>query len=125
MIFYGPKFKSIRESLNLTQGDIARQLGISYQSVEKWEKGINAPRLPKVYKLAEILRCSPSEFAEFEPGEYREKKLAIDVFRKEVGPDMIQKVCDDLMKQVLFLDIDATAKEIVMKTIQEYGNGKK
>ena len=38
---------------------------------------------------------------------------------------MIQKVCDDLMKQVLFLDIDATAKEIVMKTIQEYSNGKK
>ena len=50
--------KQMREQRGMTQEDLAEQLGISRQSVSKWELGINEPDLPTIRSLCRILNCS-------------------------------------------------------------------
>ena len=64
MIFFKEKFKALRESLDMTQKDVADRLGITPQAIQKWEDGLSSPRNPKIYKLAEIFQCGIDEFAE-------------------------------------------------------------
>ena len=52
------KLKSLREKCGLTQEELAEQLGITRQSVSKWELGINEPDLPTIRSLCKILHCS-------------------------------------------------------------------
>lgn len=51
-------FKRLREENNLTQEDIANEIGISRQSVSKWENGVNEPDLETIEKLCVIFHCS-------------------------------------------------------------------
>ena len=41
----GNKILKIRKDNNLTQKELADKLGVTYQSVSKWERGINIPDL--------------------------------------------------------------------------------
>ena len=50
--------KSLREKCGMTQEELAEQLGITRQSVSKWELGINEPDLPTIRALCKILGCS-------------------------------------------------------------------
>jgi len=50
--------KEKRESLNLTQQDIAEKLNISRTTVSMWETGDSNPRTDKLPQLAELLGCS-------------------------------------------------------------------
>ena len=52
------KIKSLRESNNMTQADLARRLGITRSSVNAWEKGISVPSTQYVVELANIFRVS-------------------------------------------------------------------
>ena len=47
-IAFGEKLKYIRKEKNLTQEDVAAKIGVSGQTVSKWEKG---ECLPDVYNL--------------------------------------------------------------------------
>lgn len=57
-------FKRIREEKRLTQEDIANEVGISRQSVSKWENGVSEPDIATIKKLCKILDCSISELLE-------------------------------------------------------------
>ena len=50
--------KFLREKSGMTQEELAEQLGITRQSVSKWELGINEPDLPTIRALCKILGCS-------------------------------------------------------------------
>jgi transcriptional regulator with XRE-family HTH domain len=67
--------KRLREKAGLTQEELAEELGITRQSVSKWELGINEPDLPTVRALCRILNCTYDELLD-------EEKVAK---QKEVG----------------------------------------
>ena len=50
--------KLLREKRGMTQEELAEQLGITRQSISKWELGINEPDLPTIRSLCRILDCS-------------------------------------------------------------------
>ena len=50
-----------RLSLNMTQEDLAEKLGVSRQTVSKWEKGLSVPDAELLTKLAEVLNVSVSD----------------------------------------------------------------
>ena len=50
--------KFLREKSGMTQEELAEQLGITRQSVSKWELGVNEPDLPTIRALCRILGCS-------------------------------------------------------------------
>jgi len=50
--------KTLRESKNLTQEDIARVLGVGRTAVAMWETGKAMPTADKLPELARILGCT-------------------------------------------------------------------
>ena len=60
--YVGEKIKERRTMLGLRQEDIARELGITYQQLQKYEKGLNRVSAGKLYMLGEILGVEVSYF---------------------------------------------------------------
>lgn len=52
------RIKSLRESHNYTQSDLARILGITRSSVNAWEMGISVPSTQYIVELADIFKVS-------------------------------------------------------------------
>ena len=50
-----------RKEVGMTQDDLAEKLGVSRQSVSKWENGECMPDSEKLIKLAEVLEISLDE----------------------------------------------------------------
>lgn len=54
----GKKICSLRKEHNMTQVELADQLGISYQAVSNWERGNSMPDIGKLPELADIFNIS-------------------------------------------------------------------
>lgn len=52
------RIKSQRKNLKLTQGDIAKKIGISRVSYTQWELGETNPKGENLLKLAAVLHCT-------------------------------------------------------------------
>lgn len=59
----------MRKALQLTQEDIADKLGVTRQSVAKWESGETVPDLDKCKLLADIFGVSLDDLANYESDE--------------------------------------------------------
>ena len=57
----------MRKLLQMTQEDIAEKLGVTRQSVAKWEAGDSVPDLDKCKQLADIFGVSLDDLANYEP----------------------------------------------------------
>ena len=53
--------KKIRKDNNLSQEDLAEKLGVSRQSVSKWESGLAYPEMDKVLELCKIFNLNIDE----------------------------------------------------------------
>lgn len=58
----------LRKLKSLTQEDLAEKIGVTRQSVAKWEAGETMPDLEKSKLLAEILEVSLDDLANYEVG---------------------------------------------------------
>lgn len=63
-IHVGQKLKQIRTLRRLSQTDVARQLNLSFQQIQKYEIGSNRVAASRLFELAQILEVSPSYFFE-------------------------------------------------------------
>ncbi len=57
----------LRKMLQMTQEDVADKLGVTRQSVAKWEAGESIPDLDKCKQLADIFGVSLDDLANYEP----------------------------------------------------------
>lgn len=54
----GNSIKQLRQQKNLTQDQVAKILGISYQAVSKWETGANTPDIALLPEIANLFGVS-------------------------------------------------------------------
>lgn len=54
--------KKLREKNNLSQGDLAKAIGVSRQSISKWELGLNQPKLDKLIALSKLYNVDMAKF---------------------------------------------------------------
>lgn len=59
----------MRKIFQMTQEDIAEKLGVTRQTVAKWEAGDSVPDLDKCKQLADIFGVSLDDLANYEPDE--------------------------------------------------------
>ena len=52
------RIKNARIKKNMTQLNLADEIGVSYQAVSKWERGISMPYISKLHELCGILEIS-------------------------------------------------------------------
>lgn len=56
--------KKLREIYNLTQQDLAKIAGVTYQAVSAWERGIKQPRMGAIQKIADYFSLNKSNIIE-------------------------------------------------------------
>ncbi len=58
----GAKIRNRRRALGITQMELAAELGISYQQLQKYERGTNRVAASRLYLIAKILRVEVQYF---------------------------------------------------------------
>ena len=62
----GKRIKEIRESLNMTQSELADKLGLSVHTVSKYEQGQRNPKIEMLQKIATALNVPVQELLELD-----------------------------------------------------------
>ena len=65
--FIGQRMRQLREAAGLSQSAVGACLEVSYQQVQKYERGINRISVEKLQRLAEALRVPMTAFFEDTP----------------------------------------------------------
>jgi transcriptional regulator with XRE-family HTH domain len=68
----GCRVRLRRIALGLTQTNIASALGITFQQVQKYERGTNRIGASRLHRLAKILQVDPAFFFEGDPAQKRQ-----------------------------------------------------
>lgn len=79
----GERLAALRLSRNLTLASVANQLRISYQQVQKYERGTSMMSVARLYDFAQIYEVAPAEFFHGlpeNPGLDRPFYLSVPVF---------------------------------------------
>lgn len=66
-IWIGKAIRHLRKKRNLSQVEVSKQLGISYQQVQKYETGQNRISAAMMFRLASILGVNIHNFYQFYP----------------------------------------------------------
>ena len=58
---FGDNLKSIRKAKKISQEELAEKLGVSRQSISKWETGENYPSMNNIICLCDIFHCKMND----------------------------------------------------------------
>ncbi|WEK41116.1 MAG: helix-turn-helix transcriptional regulator [Candidatus Brevundimonas colombiensis] len=61
-IHVGAQLKALRATARLTQAELAGALGVTFQQVQKYEKGVNRMAASTLARAAAALNCSITDF---------------------------------------------------------------
>ena len=67
----GKFIKKLRKDNNLTQDELAKKLGVTYQAVSKWENGKSIPDIAVLKTISELFNVNIDELLE---GSVKNKK---------------------------------------------------
>jgi len=62
MIETGRRIGRFRKNNNMTQMELADLMGVSYQAVSSWERGLSMPDISKLPELAKIFSVKIDDF---------------------------------------------------------------
>lgn len=91
----GERIIELRKNQNLSQGDLAKSLGVSRQAVSKWEQDRSSPDTLNLIKLAEVLSTEVEYLATGRKPVYEEQPIVLNVDKvveKVVEKPVIRKV---------------------------------
>lgn len=108
---FGSRLKEKRESLNITQPQLAEMLGVSKGAIGNWETDVNSPRATLLYDLFDILHCDANYLFQDEMRDLKYK----DKSTPEEFENIIKK----------YRDLDDHGREMVDFTLEkEYERSK-
>jgi transcriptional regulator with XRE-family HTH domain len=70
---FGPRLRDLREGRGLTQGELAKAIGVRQTAVSGWELGEREPDLATLVKLAEFFGVTVNDFLEPAKGRRRRR----------------------------------------------------
>lgn len=62
--YVGHKLRQVRTSAGMSQTDLANELGITFQQIQKYEKGTNRISVSRLYRIAKLLGVSFDYFVD-------------------------------------------------------------
>ena len=112
MIYLGQKLRKLRKEQNLTQLELAQQVGITNGQVSTIERGVSSPSLATLHRIARALNVPMQEFFEDERNKEVEvtrkgKGRRVASTREDVTVEVLCARSDRGAFNVLFLDLDA------------------
>lgn len=76
------KLKEFRESKGLSQKELAEMIGMSYRSIQQWERGDTFPNASALCDLCSVLECEPNDLLGWYD-EHPEDRPSTSVSREE------------------------------------------
>jgi transcriptional regulator with XRE-family HTH domain len=124
----GAKIRVLRVSRGLSQSDLADQIGVTFQQVQKYEKGTNRIGAGRLHQISRILQVPISFFFEGSP---REPGARPGAQGETDGPPLPTYVSDFLATSdglaltKAFMQIkDANLRRRIVGLVQEIAGGK-
>ena len=74
----GNKIYRLRTQAGLSQEELAEQMGVSRQSVSKWETDASIPELDKLIQLSKLFEITLDSLVQDEPAQTDTKSVVID-----------------------------------------------
>lgn len=107
--FVGAKLKKRRGSMGESQGTLGGIIGVSFQQIQKYEKGIDRLSASDLYKLSKYLKTSIQYFFEgFEPsesailpenlGDYKIPEPQLTTFHEDQPPYNLDDSIEELLQ---------------------------
>lgn len=90
------RIRSIRLQSGLSQGDVAKHLGIVHQQYHKYESGLNRVSAGMLVKLAEVLKCQVTDLIPPEMNNCGQiaPEMRIDVLKQELVDLVLDCGCE-------------------------------
>lgn len=86
---FGQKIKKLRTEAGLTQKGLAEKMNVSFQTISKWESGLNEPDIANIKELCKIFDCSFEYLLNDDLDEKEEKK--IEIVEKKEEPQQVEE----------------------------------
>lgn len=99
----GEKLALLRKEKNITQEELADVLGVSRQSISKWEQNRAFPETEKLIKLSEIYNCSIDYLLKNEDKVIEEQKPKTKINKKKVIFTFIWSLVNFVIIPLIFL----------------------
>ena len=93
----GEKLSKLRKEYNYTQEQLADILGVSRQSISKWESDIAYPETEKLIELVKIFECSMDYLLKDDVTEKTDTSVSESTFNEKVT-EISKKVMTDKNK---------------------------
>jgi transcriptional regulator with XRE-family HTH domain len=119
-VHVGRRVKMRRMMLNLSQSDLGNKSGITFQQVQKYEKGVNRVSASRLQEFAKCLDVPVSFFLEGLPSNSAKLKNAPADPAQQL---LVTRDGMDLVKAFVSIDDKALRRSIVTM-VEEIANGK-
>lgn len=117
------KIKALRKSRGLSQNALAQYLGVSFQTVSKWETGVTMPDIALIPAIAAFFHVSTDELFGFNPLEMEERVMAVCRATwpdRDTDPAKVEKILREALKQYPGNDILLANLLYVIRTPDRY-----
>lgn len=105
MGFSGERLRQRRNQREISQSVLAKQLGVAYQQVQRWEADANEPQPDTIVRLAEILDCTTdwllgrvAEPTEYAPQLTPKELQILELYRRGQIPALITDLVAELAR---------------------------
>ena len=71
---FGENLQKLRKEKGISQEQLAEQLGVTRQSVSKWESGASYPEMDKIVALCNMFHCDMDALINKDITEERQRK---------------------------------------------------
>lgn len=105
------RLKEIRQKEGLSQQALAKQIGVSYRTIQNWENGVNQLKPEKARQLADYFGVSSGYLLGY--SEYPDKDLAYDDLRKKDKNDFANVAKAKILSLVNGEKLDRIEKKYV------------
>jgi len=114
----GIDIKRIREARGMSQMELAEQVGVSFQQIQKYEKGVNKISAERIQQIAKALGTSVNTFFEkervpmvSEPAVEYSRRMSMDVTQEEAKLlRLFRKIDNKKIREGLLQQLKALAE---------------
>ncbi|MBQ7934746.1 MAG: helix-turn-helix transcriptional regulator [Clostridia bacterium] len=107
----GENIRKFRKNNDLTQETLAEQLGVTYQSISRWENGTTYPDIELLPAIAETLKITVDELLGMTQMEKEKRacnafdKLRCECMKRDYNADRIIELLRDIRRNYLDSDL--------------------
>jgi DNA-binding XRE family transcriptional regulator len=65
--YIGARMRKLRHTLNISQAQLGSELGVSFQQIQKYERGVDRVSAARLYSICKVLNVSLSSMFEHDP----------------------------------------------------------